>query len=445
MTSTHARRRTVALTSFLLACAGVFAYLYSIAGGTLPLKGDAYQVRVLVPDAFQLVPNSDVRTAGVKVGSVKDVAPQGGASLVRIELDDEHAPVHRDARVRVRTKTLVGENYLEVVPGRPGTGAVADGGVLPLERADEAVQLDKILSTLDGPTRAHVKRNLDGLGRGLRGRGKDVNELFAAVTPTVSRGGVIAGVLDGQRRAFAATVQHTGQVLQVFGDRSAAVRRLATQARRAATAAASRDRHLQAAIEELPGTLHQAGRTSGEFGRFAGTATPVLSDLRRATDTLRPVVRDLGPTAVDARRLFARLPAFLRRADPLLAGLRTFATEGLPAAPALDELLGRMEPFVRFMARYDRELGAFFGAVGSTTDVTDAVGNYLRVQQYYSPTSLSGFTPEMRRALDALTDVGLVRPYVGEGRNAYPAPGSLADPEPFSGDLPEITATPARG
>lgn len=444
MTAAHVRRQVAVLTAFVGVCVVVFGYLYSIAGGRLPLSGHPYQVRALIPDAFQLVPNADVRSAGVKIGTVRSVAPQGGASIVRADIDDKYAPVYRDARVRLRTKTLVGENYLEIEPGQPRAGRLDSDGVLPLEQADEAVQLDQILSTLDARTRAEVRRNLDGVGRGLRGRGEDVNAVFAAMTPVVSRGGVVAGVLAGQRRAFASVVRQTGEVMDVFGERSAAVRRLATQARRAAAAAASRDRQLKEAIGLLPSTLGQAGRTSAQLGRFSRIATPVLANLRRATTDLRPVVRDLGPTATDAKALFARLPGFLRRAYPLLANLRAFAVAGAPAAPRLEEMLRQLEPFVGYMSRYDRELGSFFAAVGSTTNVKDQIGNYLRVQQYYSPTSLSGFTPEMRKALDALNRVGLVKPFAGEGRNAYPSPGSIADPRPFSGDVPTISPTPPR-
>lgn len=105
-----------ALAAFTAVCVGIFVYLYGAAGGNLRLS-TPYTVKVDVPDAFQLVNNADVRRAGVKVGRVIDVTDVAGHSRVTIELKDEHAPIHQDARVLVRTKTLVGENYLALEPG----------------------------------------------------------------------------------------------------------------------------------------------------------------------------------------------------------------------------------------------------------------------------------------------------------------------------------------
>ncbi|WP_205699627.1 MlaD family protein [Conexibacter sp. SYSU D00693] len=444
MTVSQARRKLVVLAAFLAVCVAVFAYLFTIAGAKLPFSGEDYTVRTVVPDPFQLVPNGDVRLAGVKVGTVERITPRGGAGVVEIAVDPDYAPIHRDARVRVRTKTLVGENYLDLEPGSPRAGDLPDGGTLPLDQADEAVQLDKILSSFDRRTRAEVRRNLDGLGTALRGRGEDANALFGALNPTVEQGATVMGVLRRQRAAFARVVQRTGQVLDVFGQRTEAVRALATQARRAAQAASSRDRELGETIDALPATLRQARTTSGDLARFSRRATPVLGDLRRATTDLEPVVRDLGPAAVDARRLFARLPRFIDRANPLLDALAPFADRTRTAVPRLDGALRELNPLVGHLAPYSKELGAFFAAVGSTTAAKDGVSNYLRVQQVYSPTSLAAQTPELQAALKALTSAGALAPFVGEGRNAYPRPGAITRPRDFTGEVPVLSRQPRR-
>jgi phospholipid/cholesterol/gamma-HCH transport system substrate-binding protein len=441
MTTSHLGRKAAVLVAFLAVCAAVFSGLYALAGGRLPLAEDRYEVAVVLPDPFQLVANADVRAAGVRIGKVQRIEPRGAAGVVHLAIERRYAPIHRDARVRLRTKTLVGENYLEVDPGTAAAGAVAEGDALPLDHAGEAVQLDRILSTLDRRTRAEVQRNLDALGPGVDGRGADVGALFAALRPTVGRVDAVAGVLRGQRDALADLADQTGRVLAAFGRRSAAVRTLATQARRAADAAAARDVALGRAIDALPATLEQAAGTSRRLAGLSRTGTPTVRALAASVATLRPVVDDLGPAAVQGRRLLRELPPFLRRADPLLDGLRGLADQALPAVDPTRRLVAQLEPLVGHLAPYRRELGAFFAAVGSTTQRRDGVGHYLRVQQYYSPTSLSLFTPEMRRALEGLTHSGLVAPFTGEHRNAYPAPGRLQDPGPFGdGPAPEPPA-----
>ncbi|MGE4426179.1 MAG: MlaD family protein [Solirubrobacteraceae bacterium] len=439
MTTSHLGRKIAVLVAFLAVCVAVFGALFGVAGGRLPFDRDRYEIDVVVPDPFQLVANADVRAAGVKIGTVKSVRPQGAAGIVRLAIEQRHAPIHRDARVQLRTKTLVGENYLDVQPGTPAAGALDAGDVLPIDRAGEAVQLDRILSTLDRRTRADVRRNLDALGPGTKGRGGDVNELLGALRPTVGRVDALTGVIQGQRQALADLVQQAGQILDVFRRRSDAVRTLATRTRRAAEAAASRDEALGRAIDALPATLTQARSTSRDLAGLARRRTGTVRELATAIGTLRPVVDDLGPAAVQARRLLVELPPFLRRADPLLDALRRFGEQAVPAVDPTRRLLAQLEPLVGHLAPYWREVGAFFAAVGSTTQQRDGVGNYLRVQQYYSATSLSLFTPEMRRALEGLTGNGLFAPFLGEHRNAYPAPGRVPSPGPFAGTVPSVT------
>src|SRR5690348_6741840 len=152
--------RIAVLLAFAGGTAAIFVLLFGQAGGRIPL-GHPYRATVTVPTAVQLVPNSDVRAAGVKVGTVTSVEPDAaGHARVGVILDHGFAPLYRDARVLVRTKTVLGENYLSIDPGTPAAGAVRSGGSLPLARAEDAVLLDQILSTFDAPTRRRLRADL---------------------------------------------------------------------------------------------------------------------------------------------------------------------------------------------------------------------------------------------------------------------------------------------
>ena len=61
-----------------------------------------------------------MRIAGVSVGKVRklDVDGDRNRTLATIELDREFAPLHADARAMLRQKTLLGETYVELTPGR---------------------------------------------------------------------------------------------------------------------------------------------------------------------------------------------------------------------------------------------------------------------------------------------------------------------------------------
>ena len=423
----HRRWKITGLLAFTAVCVAIFLYLYVAAGGNIRLS-TPYQAKVNVPTAFQLVQNGDVRRAGVKVGVVTDITNRGDTGLVSIEVDDEHAPLYRDATVRVRTKTLVGENYLELNPGSPKAGELPDGGTLPLERAQEAVQLDEILDSLDASTRKSVQRNLDTLGPGFEDRGKDLNRLWAAARPTSRDGGTVMQILSAQRRELAALVDNTGETMQAFGDRGEQVRTLARQAKRTAIAAASRDDAFRAAFRELNPTLRQARTSVTRLGDFSMRSAPVVSRLADVADDLDPVMRDLRPAVNETRALFSELPGALKAADPLLRQLRPFAGKLEPAIGSLDAFLRQAGPAVGYLSPFAKEIGGMFANNGDVFALKDAVGNFGRVHGLYSYSSLTAFSPEMRKAMAALTAMGATSLSDGERQNGYPEPGTIAEP-----------------
>jgi phospholipid/cholesterol/gamma-HCH transport system substrate-binding protein len=427
------------LLVFAAACSAILVLLYIGAGGKLRLH-KPYQVKVQVPTAFQLVHNGDVRRAGVKVGVVDNITNQGADGLVTIELNKQTAPVYRDATVRVRTKTLVGENYLDIDPGTPQAGALPSGATLPLARAGEAVQLDQILSSLDPKTRKDVQRNLDTLGPGLRDRGESLNRLWAAAKPTARDGGTVLRVLAGQKREVAALVQDTGTVMKAFGDRAAQVRTLATQAKVTAEATASRDREFASALHELAPTVVQAQSSVDKIAGFSGRATPVVSDLAGVSRDLRPALDDLRPAAQQTRALFKELPGALRAANPLLTRLRPFSTQLSPAIESLDAFLRQANPAVGYFKPFADEIGGVFANNGSVFQTKDAVGHKGRVHAVLSASSYTGFSPAMKKAVTALIDLGAYELYDSEKVNAYPQPGSIGHPRDLEGGYPRVEA-----
>lgn len=440
----HLRAKLFAVGVFAVVCVGIFVYLFGAAGGKLRL-GSPYEVTVRVPNAFQLVPNADVRAAGVKIGTVNAIESDGPEARVEIELKDEHAPIHRDARVLVRTKTLVGENYLDLEPGTAAAGRIPDRGTLPLRNSEDAVQLDQILSAMDGPTRASVRANLQNLGGGLRGRGGDLNRLFAAARPTVATGGRALALLDDQRAEVGRIIDNTGAVMTAIGDRREDVRTLATSAKRTAEVVATRDARLRELFEQLPATLEQARSSTARLGSFSARATPVTRDLRAAARDLGPVMRDLGPAAAGGRLLLRDVPPLLRVADPLLARLSPFTTAATPAVRGLDDVLRQVNPALRHLKPYSRDMGAFFPNLGSAVGTRDAVGNVARVQLQFGESSFSGLGATARRALDALIEAGGLTEVHQIRSDAYPEPGTIGAPAAPAGEYPRLAAKPPAG
>ena len=85
----------------------------------------------------------------------------------------EYAPIGRDSRMILRQKTLLGETYIELAPGR-SSEELADGGRLPEGQVEPTVELDEVFSAFDKPTREFFGgwvREVDRAVAGSRGQG----------------------------------------------------------------------------------------------------------------------------------------------------------------------------------------------------------------------------------------------------------------------------------
>jgi len=133
-----------------------------------------YRLVVPLDSADGLYPGSDVLIAGAKAGTVRDIGLDGTQTLVTIAVDDAYAPLHADARVTVRPKSLLGEKYVALDPGK--SDALASGSRLPQEQVARSVELQDVVNSLDQPTREKLRTLIVALGGGLAGRGLDINQ-----------------------------------------------------------------------------------------------------------------------------------------------------------------------------------------------------------------------------------------------------------------------------
>lgn len=405
----------------------ILAYFYSTAGGKLPLSEKPYEVTALLTDSQQVLKHADVRSAGVKIGEVGEISndPDGRVRMV-LEVQKKHAPVYRNAKILVRQKTLVGENYVDLEVGSRKSGVVADGGTLNVKAQEESVPIDKVLNTLDPETRKSVSKDFRAAGGSIRGRGQDLNELFDRVAPLAEDGSQLLDVLNKQRGQIARLVANTGTVMAAISSRTNDLRSLIGSAKATAEAVAARDDAVQTTFESIPPTLRQARTTVAKLQTFSGNATPVVDDLRTSLQSLEPVLQELRPTAARARRLTAVLPALFKATNPALTTLPRFAESGTKAVPKLEGMLREINPAVNYLKDYDYELISFienFGA-GATLDTQGVVG---RCTCPLGVNSVANFPGDLRKILEPLLDEGPVGDFFGETDNQYRKPRTLPD------------------
>jgi phospholipid/cholesterol/gamma-HCH transport system substrate-binding protein len=430
----------------VLACAGaaaaVFLYFLSLSGVSLLGRG-GFAFRAAVPSAVSLSTDADVREAGVRIGSLRGVTTVGDHAVLSLSIDPGYGPVYRDAQVQVRAKSLGGENYVDLEPGSPRAGRLASGGLLPLASDPAATQLDQILSTFSAPRRRDVQRILDALGHGLGGRGAELNTLLAGTGQLIDNSATVATVLAQDRGQLASLVQDFGTVAGALGSRRQAIETLVSDARLEALAVSSRDAQVRQTLALLPGVLRATSASVSHLGAFSLQATPVMHDLRLATEVLVPAVEELGPASAQARQTIVALSAFTPVAEPFAANLRRLAGSALPLLPALEGTLRQTNPMLAYLAPYATELGAVLSGTRAATEANGPISHYGRLNDNVNYASLAGLlNPAEQQALQAILRSGLLGAAGALQSNPYPQPGTVAHPVAFTGSYDRLQPDP---
>ena len=430
MVVAHKKLKIGALIGFTAICQLIFLALFGAAGGSLSLNSP-YTVSALVPNTFNIVPNADVDSAGVKIGSVKSVTPDGQSGRVTFEVTTKNPAfkhIYRDATDQVRTKTLVGESYLSINQGTPNSGAIPDNGTMPVTQNQSAVPLQDVLGMFNPATRRGVEASLQGFGRGLAGHGQALNTLFGELNPTVNSANQLTEILNPERQQLAALIDDSGQVMQALGERTSQFQSLVRDAKTTAVAVAAQAANLKGTLGVLPSTLAAVRGTVAHLGSFSSTATPVFANLRTAATKLSPAIQQLEPTAVAGQHLFAQLQPFLSKFGPLVQALRPGANSLSTIVGPLDAMLRQIDPALAYWASYSREFGNLFSNVGSITNSPDGLGDRGRVFGMVGAVDYTGLNTQENALLNALINTGTFNVLHGTQFNAYPMPGTAGTP-----------------
>jgi phospholipid/cholesterol/gamma-HCH transport system substrate-binding protein len=403
---------------FALSCFGLLLFLWLAFGGPVPLKPEGYRITVPFKEATQLAVESDVRISGVSVGKVKELElGDDGRAEATLEIDDDFAPLPTDTQATLRSKTLLGETYVELTPGGPneaplgaalaaaagGSDAEADavetipeGGSLPEGQVSGQVQLDEILRTFDDPTRESFQLWMQEAAVAFKGRAVDLSAAIATLDPFAEEAQQVLTVLDTQRRAVRELVRNGGEVFDALSERQGQLRSLIENTNSVFATTAARNRELQDLFVVLPTFQREARLTLERLDQFSTEADPLVRQLRPAARELSPTLIAAGDLAPELQGFFEALAPAIRLSRDGLPALRRLLGEDLP--PVLGELepfLNNLTPIIEAARLYRHELTAF---LGNATAATNAVGagvegpvHYLRTTSPLNPESLAAY------------------------------------------------------
>lgn len=141
--------------------------------------------------ATAIYPGDDVRVAGIKVGTITTILPEG--SRVRMSLHiNRGVPVPADAKAVIVAANLLAARYVELTPAYRSSDphangpTMADRAVIPIDRTAVPVEWDEVKSQLMrlatdlGPnsrvSTPAIARFIDGTANALNGHGDELRE-----------------------------------------------------------------------------------------------------------------------------------------------------------------------------------------------------------------------------------------------------------------------------
>jgi phospholipid/cholesterol/gamma-HCH transport system substrate-binding protein len=388
------------ITAFALACFGILLFLWITFGGPTPFKAKSYQVKVPFTEASQLAEQSDVRISGVDVGKVESIelGPGGKEAIALLNIDDKYAPLRSSTRAMLRTKTLLGETYVELTPGSANEPALHDGAILPAAQVTESVQLDEIFQAFDPETRRAFQSWMQEAAVAIEGQGQNLSYAIGNFEPTFREFEGLFRTLNSQEAAVSTLFSTGAQTFEALRGREGELANLIRSSDALFKTTATRNQDIEALFRAFPTFQDESRLTIERLKNFAVNADPLSKQLVPVAEELSPTLVAFGKLAPEAKKLFEALPPVIAEAPTGFPALRKlFRDDFPPLLRASEPFVRNLNPVVTGLDLYKQDVAATFGNLAAAfhghliAGETGTAAHYLRVMGPINAESLSTF------------------------------------------------------
>lgn len=237
--------------------------------------------------ATAIYPGDEVRVAGVKVGTITAIDPQGGQAKLTLAVDND-VPIPADAKAVIMAQNLVAARYVQLAPAYEDTGpTLPDGAQIGVERTavpvewdqvkDQLMRLSSDLGPINDASGTSLSHFIDSAANAMNGNG---DKLRQAITQLSGVGRILAdgsgNVVDiiKNLQIFVSALRDSNTEIVQFQDRLASVTSVVDGSRT----------DLDAALTNLASAV-------GEVKRFiAGSRNQTAEQLQRLNDVTQNLV-----------------------------------------------------------------------------------------------------------------------------------------------------------
>jgi phospholipid/cholesterol/gamma-HCH transport system substrate-binding protein len=384
--------------------------------GGASLGDDPYRLTIEFTDVVDLVPQSLVKVDDVPVGTVSDIAvgPDWTAQVTVLVNGDVALPP--DVHARVRTTSLLGEKFVELLaPKDAASGRIVDGATIPLLRTSRAAEVEEVLGSLslllNGGGVAQIRTIASELNKALSGNEPEIRALLDDLDALV-------GALDSHKTEITRAIDEINRLSGTLRDRKGQIK----------TALAD----LSPGLRELEDQRGKLVDMLQALDRLSGVATDVVNrshdDVVADLELLRPVLAKLvesGPDLVNSLSLLPTFPFSDGTVDAFAGDYSNLYVElDLDLSSLLENLARSGEPFpgpdgtLGMLPPTSQLLGPLLGPESPSLPSFPLLGqgDLLPLPGEVEPTPTSGSPEPPDEDAEPTRDGGLLGGLLGGGR-----------------------------
>lgn len=245
------------------------------------------RITAVFTTATSIYPGDEVRVAGIRVGTITSIHPEGTQAKVIMDVErGVHIPA--DAKAVIVAQNLVSARYVQLTPAYVSSGPkMADGTVIPVDRTAVPVEWDEVktqlmrLATDLGPksdvSGTSVSRFIDSTANALGGNGDKLRQTLAQLSGAgrilADGSGDITSIVENLQ-TFVTALRDSNTQIVAFQDRLATLSSV-----------------LDGSRSDLDAALTNLSTAVGEVQRFvAGTRNQTSEQVARLADVTQILV-----------------------------------------------------------------------------------------------------------------------------------------------------------
>ena len=387
--------RRIATAGFTVFAVGIVAAVgMSLFGG-----GGGYRATFVFPHATNLFAGSRAQIDGFNAGRIEGLEVRDGKALVKVTVDDRHAPLRAGTTARIDYQSLPGERIVAITPGPETNAPLPDGAMITA--TTPRVELDQILTALDPETRAALRRVVPGLDEALAGHEEDLGETLEAAGPALHAATDVLDAIGGDGPALETLLTSVRDLAERLVARRDSVRGIIDGFDRNLAQTAKRSEELAAGLSELPATLRAADSVLARVPPAAAASLPLLRDLLPAVEALPAAAADLRPFLAELRPALAELRPALVSLAAVLDETPTLLDKAHAVVPPVTGVLSSLLPVLDYLRPYTPELAGVISNLASASANYDANGHFLRIYVSSGSLLLGSITGQLNPAITA--------------------------------------------